>query len=537
MVECRTENEEDPQLNPGQFIGKGRSGSVYKLHGPDGLTARKIFTGSRAAKLLHLLFYGAPCDYIWCESAVQAAFHRRQVLNRLVSFWFGERLHLATTYGWGWSEKEKGWFLDTEFISGHSARLYSPFYYGQKAEIHDLQGHILPTLQKHLSKAGFVGTVWQTGYGQPCAIPNFLCVDDDHEGGPPRWAWIDAESGVPAIVSYDLRALFGFYIPQALKHRRVLFDDLDADTLRGYLAEHDAGLRTHLGEEDFTAFMHEVEELIDAHRRWSQETRFSRSLGFYRAKGLISDAEYADYLQHPVSWYWHLLTSQLRRLPRRLWSRIREGMPKFLTLVNPLRWIRFFYSLFFSRSYRLEISCAYARYGINEWRKSQRITGEEAEILESELLSRDSSQYLADFGVHLSMKPLGWILRLTLVPFLLLNGVISIEVSGILVVFMGTILRTLYALIRGIEDFFMGRGLPGLALLVAPIPSLGALAYPCQMLHSARKRHLISQFIIYESCSAVAAHIPVWGGRDTLWDHRFNRLAHAIIAMQTEKSK
>jgi hypothetical protein len=54
------------------------------------------------------------------------------------------------------------------------------------------------------------------------------------------------------------------------------------------------------------------------------------------------------------------------------------------------------------------------------------------------------------------------------------------------------------------------------------------------MLHKARKNHLISQFIIYESCSAVAAHIPVWGGRDTLWDHRFNRLAHTIVGMSSD---
>ncbi len=534
MRSCSIENVTDTHVNYGQFIGKGRSGSVYKLHGPEGLIARKIFTGSRAAKLLHLLFYGAPCDYIWCEAAIRAAFHRRRVLNRLVSFWFGNRLHMATTYAWGWNEEQKAWSLDTEFITGHPARLYSPFLYGQKTEIYDLLGNILPKLQEYLTKAGFVGTVWQTGFGQPCAIPNFLCVSADSECHHNRWAWIDAESGVPAIVSYDLRALFSFYVPQALKHRRILFDDLAEPTLRAYLAVHDAELRTHMDEETFAAFMQDVEALTSAQHLWMQETRLTRSLGYSRAKGLITEEEYNSYLQRPTSWYLHLFTSHLYSLPHKLWPWLKDEGPEFLKLVNPARWIRFFFVLIFSRRYRLEASCAYTRFGIDEWKKSRRITEEQAEILESELLTRDSNQYLADFGVHLSMKPLGWILRVTLIPILLFFGVTSIEISGILIVFMGTILRTLYTFVRAVEDFFLRRGIPILALLIAPIPSLGTLAYPCQMLHKARKNHLISQFIIYESCSAVAAHIPVWGGRDTLWDHRFNRLAHTIVGMSSD---
>jgi hypothetical protein len=144
------------------------------------------------------------------------------------------------------------------------------------------------------------------------------------------------------------------------------------------------------------------------------------------------------------------------------------------------------------------------------------------------LLDEHVSQYLADFGVHLAMKPLGYALR-PLILWAGLAGVLPGEWATLLFLFCGLLLRTSYVLFRTIEDLVVRRAPAFVALLVAPIPTVGTLAYACQMLHTARSGHRVAQFIIYETCSAVAARIPIWGGRDSEWDHFFNRVAHGLI--------
>ncbi|MFH0954320.1 MAG: hypothetical protein V1873_08320 [Verrucomicrobiota bacterium] len=513
------------------FIGSGRSARVFRLAGPGGAVARKVFLGSTAANLVHSAFYGAPLDYRWCEAAVRAAFFRRRVLSRLVPHWFGARLDVSDATGWGLDEQRAAYYLDTVFVDGHPSRVYSPFFSGAKTEVLDLQRNILPALQHRLIDAGFVGTVWQAGKGHPCAIPNFLCTDLDPVAGRHRWSWIDLESGVPAIASCEPVSLFGYYIPQAIRRRRILFDDLDEGRLRAYLQAQEAALKEKLGAAEFDALRGDVENLVAAHAAWSGENRVSRSVKYFRFRGRISERQYDYYLKHPLRWYPKLFLLLARLFAPRLWQALRDGWPKFLRLVNPVRWIRFLFNLVFSRSFRVEISRKFVRYGIGQWREGKRLTAEQVSILEAELTEKEANQYLADFGVHLAMKPVGYLVRLTVVPVLWQVGLISPHAAAVLFVFCGMILRVTYSFCRCVEDLVLRHPPAWLAMAIACVPTLGTLGYPCQMIHSARRGHLISQFIIYESCSTIAEHIPIWGGRDTGWDHLFNRLAHGLIHM------
>ncbi len=521
-------------MNPhsdGVFLGRGRSAMVYKLNDGSDLLARKVFTGSSAANLVHLLFYGAPMDYSWCPAAIEAAYYRRKVLQPLLQFWFGGQLTIADSVWYGIDPEHRCYYLDTRFVAGRPARLYSPFLSNQRTEISHLKETVLPQLQGHLNAAGLIGTLWQAGKGQPCAFPNFLCTRLGQNGDDHCWTWVDTESGVPAIVSYHLPSLIKIYLPQALKRRRVLFDDLDADQFKAYLAQNRQALEESLGPAMCLELTDYGEKLMAAHSQWSRECRLSRSLKFCRFQGMIDDADYVFYRLHPFRWYRFLLGRLVCSLPLKAIQKLRQAWPNLSKWLNPMPCLLFLFGSLFSSAYRTRISRRYVQNCIQRWYDLRRLTEDQKLELERQLSQGDACNYLADFGVHLGLKPLGYLLRFTLVPLLWKLGLISLATSGILFVFMGNILRTGYALWRCIQCAARREPLPLTALMISMIPSLGSLAFPCQMLHTARKGHLVSQMIIYESFSSLAAKLPIWGGRDTGWDHLLNRLAHRLIGM------
>jgi hypothetical protein len=512
--------------NKDVFLGKGRSAKVYRLAGKAGPVARKIFTGSRTANLIHTLFYGAPLDYQWCEPAIKAAFYRRKVLGHLLFYWFENTLGIADTLDWGIDPADQAYYLDTTYVDGHPATICTPFRCDEDREFIELQNKILPKLQQHLIEAGLIGTVWQAGKGQPCGFPNFLRTNT---AGDLKWRWIDAESGVPAIASYHLPSLLGFYIPRAIKRGRILFDDLDIDEFRSYLKTHEGELRKKLGPSDYTNLISVAERLVSAHEEWQKQNRISRSQGYFLFKGRICADEYGYYSKHPFRWYFWLVMFFLKTTLPKYCRTFVEELPRFLRTINPWRWLRFFFKMFFINSFRIEVSNNFTSKGIRIWQNMGRIDQQQAEELQKALDTEQSNQYLADFGIHLAIKPLGYLFRLTLIPFLWQQGLLSAELAAILFLFCGMILRTSYSLMRCLESILQLKPPPLLALFFSPLPSVGTLAFPAQMIYSARAGHRLSQFIIYDSLSKTAEHIPIWGGRDTLWDHRLNRLAHWII--------
>ncbi len=511
------------------FLGKGRSASVYKVKSSGKTVARKVFTGSRAADLVMSLFYGAPVDYQWCEAAVETAFFRRKVLAKLLEFWFGEQLTIAKPVATGIDDETGAFYLDAEFIKGESAELYNPFSIEHISEYHDLKDTIFPELQQKLIDSGFVGTLWQAGYGQPCSIPNFLCVKYAEDVAKEKWVWIDAESGVPALASHSIGIQLSFYIPQALKRGRVLFDDIDAKTLYAYLDANSEDLIGKLGNEEYSELKTDVDLLIEQYEKWRSESRFSRMLKYFRFKEIISNDVFEKYLSGEKSKAGFMLSIYLPRQLRVGLNSVCHKITKLAKTFNPVKWCRFFIKSGLSRTYRIEKSRSFVMKRIVEWRELGRISVKESELLEQELHYRESSQYLADFGVFLALKPFGYFVKLCVLPLLLLYGWISAEAALLIILFFSISLRLLYALLRALEDFIRYRSFPYIAVMVAPIPTFGTLAYPCQMVHSARKGHSVSQFIMYEVFSAIAKWFPIWGGYNSEIEYFLNRQAYRII--------
>ncbi len=512
-----------------KLIGKGRSSHVYKFKENGVDIARKEFSGTPLTNFILTVFYGAPLDYMWCKPAAEASMYRRKVLSDLLKLWLPNRLTIADATRVGLNKKNKMLYMDTIFIKGSPAALHSPFSKIKITEYEDLKYGILPNLQKNLRKSGMIGTIWQTGYGQPCAIPNFLRVKDE-KTEEINWIWIDAESGVPAIVSYDIPKLLKFYIPQALKKRRVLFDDVDADVFKKYIDNHTKELTEVLGEEYFKdVFMSNVDKFLKADASWHSETRSSRSMNYFEFKGKINKEEKEYYSKHKIKWQFFLMKRIVKKIPKFIIKRCVPKLLKYFIKLNPISYLLFFMKSIFIKNYRIKQGREFVSKKISEWYDLGRLTKDESDILQTELHNEETNQYLADFGVFLAFKPFGYFVKLFIAPMLLATSVISNEVFVLIIAFYSIGIRTLYASLRFIEDAILHRSFPFIAILVAPIPTFGTLAYPCQMLHTARKEHKISQFIIYEICSTIAKKIPIFGGDNSEIEYLLNKLAFLII--------
>jgi len=208
------ENNEGQQL---RWVGRGRSANVFVSEGgPDERVAHKVFTPDTVGKLVFYLLNGAPNPYGWNEQAVQTAVVRRRVLSQLCSFWFGEKLTLPKTYGWGWNERARAYEIRCEFIEGRHLPLRGPVDLPSDAWLADLTEGIMAPLQAHLEEAGLDGLVWQAGRGNPVAASNFMLrnpPDAAQDGTETNWVWIDLESGLPAIFSNSPREQLTFYLP------------------------------------------------------------------------------------------------------------------------------------------------------------------------------------------------------------------------------------------------------------------------------------------------------------------------------------
>ncbi len=94
----------------------------------------------------------------------------------------------------------------------------------------------------------------------------------------------------------------------------------------------------------------------------------------------------------------------------------------------------------------------------------------------------------------------------------------------------------------------LGKDIPWIALIIGLIPTVGTMAYPCQIIYSAKgRKRKIAQFIIYDFFTRIGKKIPIWGGEDTHTEHFFNRLADQLattnyqpevqLAKQKERTK
>jgi hypothetical protein len=59
---------------------------------------------------------------------------------------------------------------------------------------------------------------------------------------------------------------------------------------------------------------------------------------------------------------------------------------------------------------------------------------------------------------------------------------------------------------------------------------VGNFAFPIQFLRSSRTEDdALARFLLYDGFARIGARVPIWGGEDSLTEHRLNRLADRIV--------
>ncbi len=499
-------------------LGRGRSGIVYVSHEFEGAAvARKVFGSEGLTKLVQMLFLGAPNPYVWNEDAIRCAHLRREILADLVAHWFDDELYVARSHGWAWNQEARAFELRAQLVDGLPPDLRHPLRSKNEDQMRVLSLEIMPKLQRLLIESGFDGMVWQAGKGNPVALNNFLReAGEDREA---RWAWIDLESGVPALAALNPFALFGFYLPRSFRFGRPLFDDVDTERLAAYLTDNGASRET----------LDEVEELGFRQKRWKTQARVDRSIGYRLARGDLSQDQAEWFRARPLRWYLREGSSALRRLPGGVARRVRGGLRRLaawpwrnLTSAVP----RFL----LSQRYRAELARDFTEQRIVAWVDRRQLSQSDAQLLRSHLDQEDSATFATDFGVHLAIKPFVKTFEYWVCPLLYALGFLSEGWLALVMLTAGPAARSLYTGGRIVQNSLRGKERPWTALLVGIVPVVGNFAFPIQFLRSSRKEEDdLARFLLYDGFARIGASVPIWGGEDTLTEHRANRLVDQIV--------
>lgn len=524
------EQSDQPLAIAGQatLLGAGRSGRVYRLKTAEEPIARKIFFGDAITHSLHYLFFGAPNPYIWNPDAVACAYYRRNILAALVAVWFGDRLTVSRSLGMGWDEHTQAYYLDTEFVDGRPVALCQPFRTEGDRELPEQVHTIMKPLQRHLRQSGFDGLLWQVGQGNPSALNNLLLTDA--EPVPCHFAWIDLESGVPALFPLNPLALLTFYLPQALRRGQALFDDVDVPKLQHYLRDRRPWLEESVGTETYQDLLEQARRLGDHQARWKTLSRLEGCLRYHQAKGQLTEDEVQAALKQPWRWYGSAIGREIRRLSLAV-LRLPQNIIERLATLDYYRYLSQAVRSCLSHRYRMELAQAYVAHRIEDWEARGQLQPDEAKRLIQRLDCDRSSDYLTDFCVHMAIKLPIKLVRFILLPALYGAGLIDGWLVAVLMAAGGIIVRQIYTLGRGLEAVLRQRPFPWMAFAIGFIPFLSSAAYPCQMIYSAtrRQRDQVAQFILYDGFTRLGSWVPGWGGADTLVEHWFNRAAHRLI--------
>ncbi|WP_419902270.1 hypothetical protein [Kiloniella sp.] len=506
-------------------IGAGRSATVYLDHLPDGrATARKIFVGSSLAGLVHNVIFGANNPYIWHQGSIVEAACRRRVLAALMKLWLPEKLRIAEIISVSWNEEFSANEITMEFIDGRAPSLHHPYSSMKEAEIKDLVDNVMKPLQTLLLDSGFDGLAWQAGYGNPVATSNFLL--ESTETGEKRWVWVDLESGVPALFPANPILLFSFYLQRTFANGRPLYDDVDVPKLRRYIEENRDALNGVLSEKEYEDLCNDAEGLVHKEDDWRFMSRLQRSIQSRLARGKITEEEAEHYKSRPLRWYSRLFKTGISRGYAKLGRVIKESkLLKQLSHLLPM--VKAFMLM---PSYRAQLSRLVVARGIENWRKRRQLSDHEAETLKHEMENSESSLYITDFGVLMALKPFIKVITLATIFILGALGVIGLAGGVIGYLSAGVIVRTIYTSCRIIASTARGAKRPWLALFVGFVPVIGNAAYPLQLLYEGtRGGNAVAKFIIYDLMARLGRAVPIWGGPDTLIEHKANSIGDLLV--------
>ena len=171
---------------------------------------------------------------------------------------------------------------------------------------------------------------------------------------------------------------------------------------------------------------------------------------------------------------------------------------------------------------------------IDRWESRGQLDADSTRSLHQSLGGEGAGSYITDFGVHVAIKPAIKLLQWGVVPSLFAAGLIGPATMGTLIVFGGMLGRTTYTLGRMAQAALRGDRVPWVALLVGFTPALGNAAYPAQIVYEGTGRGgRLAAFIVYDSVTRVGEMVPIWGGRDTVTEHCFNRIGDLIVRDRT----
>ena len=508
-----------------KFIGSGRSAKVYHSirNGRD--VATKTFTGEKFSKFILFVLTGSANPYTWCEPAIRCAIARRRVLGILCEHWFSGNLSLPECYDYRWNQEQKAYEIDMEFVNGWHMPMLSPLKESQVDFARELRHEVMKPLQEKLIQAGFDGAVWQAGKGNPVGESNFMVVYGDHGY---HWAWIDLESGLPALFALNPLSTLGYYIPMCLKHRRWLFDDVDCNQLKDYVDSHDAEMPANILDELHGA----MAELEQFQNQWKRISRHRASLGYAWSQQHITDRQEQYYRSRPIRWFVLSLANGLVSVV----SAAARSLLRGLSAIRDFRYKKLFrriYNYASNSYYRWGVVRWFVRREILHWEKRDFLTQSEKTRLLTELHNDEISAYLTDFSIHIGVKPFIKVFMWTVLPVMIASGSVGLGTAALIVLWTGSIVRTAYTLWRIGASIVRSRPhYPWVALFVGMLPMLGNLAYPMEILYqSAGRDNVLGKFMTCAFSARVGSKIPVWGGRDTATEHFFNRIGHRITTI------
>ncbi len=512
-----------------QELGRGRSGVVFKSLDEQGrYTARKVFGASGLTKIVQYAFLGAPNPYMWCEPAAKCAFLRRRILSELVHFWFGGKLRVAHAYDYGWNESYRAFEMRCELITGRHVALQHGQHHSNSEELCEITKQIMEPLQGRLIESGFDGLVWQAGKGNPVALNNFMCIKSRDESVR-QWAWIDLESGVPALIPMNPLSLLSFYLPKCFHHKRPLFDDVDLDKLKSYVKHQTHALGEHLGESTLRQLNTDIDRLASAQEKWKSLSRLEGSINYQVARGSINRSQAKWFKEHPLSWYKRELGRAVKSMP----SRVTNGVTKLVNKmanINIARVLKTSWNALRSQTYRELLTREYVSTRIDAWNDRGQLPDERAAHLRTRLDTEETNAYLTDFGAQLATKPFVKLLQFWIMPLLWMAGLISPAVLAMFIVGGGSIVRTLYTVIRIVQNTLANREKPWIALFVGIVPVVGNLAFPAQIVAGSSREHsLLARFLLHDTCSRLGRCLPIWGGQDTRTEHVMNRVPNLFL--------
>ncbi|NQU98673.1 hypothetical protein HQ533_04350 [Candidatus Woesearchaeota archaeon] len=512
-------------------IGRGRSGVVFS-------NGTKIFSAKDSlAKLVNYIFLGAPNPYTWNKDAIMCAHLERNIHSTLFPYMLGKKAKMSNSHGTFWDDELMAYGLKVEIINGRHVSLHHPFSEERESELGDLVEKIMRPLQKELYNAGFDGLMWQAGFGTPNALSNFMLEEND--GPKQTFAWIDAESAVPALFPLNISKLFSFYLPVSFRNRRPLFDDVDTNKLESYLSRHADNLEKKLGSERFDDLIVNLELLADHQEKWKSMRRVDRSITYSLKKEKITENEASYYSKHLILWYRRQASKALKKLPMKLYRLSYDAISKII--LNGWKVIKHAPKFVVNKEYRSEVIRDYVDERISAWEKRKQLTSVQGDYLREQLKEEQTSAYLSDFFfLMMVVKPVEKAFELGVLPVLYATGVIDAQTLFWSELLLGSIDRSIYTGIKQTQDLFKPkeqRRPRGLALLVGFVPTGGNFAYPLQTIYAdTSKRTELAEFIIYDTFTRVGANIPIWGGKDTRTEHFFNHIPDLIIRKRKDLS-